>query len=190
MKEINSLDPRNIFLAGKNVVLKVLTKDDVLHSNWYGWFNDEQLCKTLQKHYYPNTLEAQLDFWEKNSNRNDKIQLGICKPGDARLLGIISLNNIDLINRKAEISAVIGEPGARSVNLFVESCKLLFNHAFNSLNLNRIYGGSLSKELVILMCRTLGCREEGVGRSDIYKDGKYCDSYRYGVLKDEFQFKL
>lgn len=190
MKEIKPLDPREVFLVGKSVILKVLTKDDVLNSNWYGWFNDERLCKTLQKHYFPNTLESQLDFWEKNVNANDKVQLGICKIDDGNILGIISLNNIDFINRKAEISAVIGETGARSVTLFVESCKLLFNHAFNSLNLNRIYGGSISKELVTLMCRTLGCKEEGVGRSEIYKNGNYHDSFRYSVLKDEFQFKL
>jgi RimJ/RimL family protein N-acetyltransferase len=190
MKRAIPIDNRQVFLKGRNIILKVLTKEDVLHSDWYGWFNDEQLCKTLQKHYFPNTLEAQLLFWEQNVNAKDKIQLGICKSGDARLLGIISLNNIDFINRKAEISAVIGEQGARNVKLFVESCQLLFNHAFNSLNINRIYGGSISRELVTLMCRTLGCKEEGIGREEIYKEGKYYDSYRYSVLKNEFQFKL
>ncbi len=190
MEASKPIDPRDIFLKGKNVILKVLTRDDVITSNWYGWFNDEEICKTLQKHYYPNTMEAQLDFLQKTINTNDKIQLGICKKEGGNIIGIISLNNIDLINRKAEISALIGETGARNVGLFIESCMLLFNHAFHSLNLNRIYGGSISKELVTLMCRTLGCKEEGVGRSEIYKNGAYRDSYRYAVLKDEFQFKL
>lgn len=190
MNNSKKLDSREVFLTGKKVVLKVLTREDVLQSNWYGWFNDENLCKTLQKHYFPNSIDLQMNFWEKNQNATDKLQLGICKPDDANLLGVISLNNIDFINRKAEISAVIGESGARSVGIFIESCQLLFNHAFNSLNLNRIYGGSISKELVVLMCRTLGCKEEGVGRSEIFKNGKYHNSYRYGILKDEFHFKL
>ena len=43
-------DKRNIFINGKNVYLKVLTKDDVIKSGWYGWFNDELTCETLQKH--------------------------------------------------------------------------------------------------------------------------------------------
>jgi ribosomal-protein-alanine N-acetyltransferase len=189
MNTSKSIDPRDIFLKGEKVVLKVLTKEDATESNWYGWFNDEAICKTLQKHYFPNTREAQLAFYEKNINTNNKIQLGICKPESSNIIGIISLNNIDFINRKAEISAVIGESAGRNINLFIESCNLIINHAFSSLNLNRIYGGSISKELVTLMCRTLGCKEEGIGRSEIYKKGVYHDSYRYGILRDEFQFK-
>lgn len=188
MSNISGIDPRDIFLNGENIILKVLNKEDVIKSNWYGWFNDEELCKTLQKHYFPNTLETQLAFLEANSNSINKIQLGICCKGDANILGIISLNNIDYINRKAEISAVIGEREARSVNIFIEACKLIFRHAFSTLNLHKIYGGSISKEFVMLMCRTLGCKEEGVGREEIYKDGKYVNSYRYGLLKNDFKY--
>lgn len=187
---MKSIDQRDVFLKGKHVLLKVLTKEDVLTSNWYGWFNDQELCKTLQKHYYPNSVEMQLEFWEKSvRNSDDKIQLGICKIDNPKILGIISLNNIDFINRKAEMSAIIGEQEGRGVSLFIEACRLLFSHAFNALNLNRIYGGSISRELVILMCRSLGCKEEGLARQDIYKNGKYNDAYLYGLLKEEFIFK-
>ena len=188
MKE--KIDPRDIFIRGKNVILKTLTKEDVISSNWYGWFNDEQLCKTLQKHYFPNTVEIQMDFLERNiSNSTTKIQLGICRINGGNILGIVSLNDIDYINSKAEISALIGETEGRSINLFIESCQLIFNHAFNSLNLNRIYGGSISKQLVTLMTRSLGCKEEGVARQEIFKDGEYHDCYLYGILKEDFIFK-
>lgn len=60
------IDPRDIFLKGKHVILKVLTREDVMSSGWYGWFNDEELCKTLQKHYFPTTRESQVAFWEQN----------------------------------------------------------------------------------------------------------------------------
>lgn len=187
---MKKIDQRDIFLKGKKILLKVLSKDDVLNSNWYGWFNDEELCKTLQKHYYPNSVEMQLEFWERSIlNSQTKIQLGICKIGDTKILGIISLNNIDMINRRAEMSVLIGEEEGRAVGLFIEACQLLFSHAFYSLNLNRIYGGSISKVLVTLMCRTLGCKEEGVARQDIYKNGKYNDAYLYGLLREEFVIK-
>ena len=185
------IDPRDVFIKGKKVILKVLTREDVLNSNWYGWFNDEELCKTLQKHYFPNSVEKQLEFWENNVlNGRNRIQLGICKSASHELLGIISLNNIDHINSKAEISAVIGEKNNHDVATFIEACKLIFNHGFNSLNLNRIYGGSISKDLVKLMCRTLGCKEEGIARKEIFKNGTYHDSYLYGLLREEFNFKL
>jgi [ribosomal protein S5]-alanine N-acetyltransferase len=183
----NSIDPRNIFLRGKHVTLVALSKEDVISSNWYGWFNDEELCKTLQQHYFPNTLDSQLDFYQKSiSNSSTKLQLGICKVNDPNLLGIISLNNIDFINRKAEISAVIGEAEGRNINIFRESCLLICDHAFNSLNLNKIYGGSISKELADLMCRFLKGKREGLLRADIFKNGAYHDAHLYGILRDEF----
>ncbi|MBN8703041.1 MAG: GNAT family N-acetyltransferase [Bacteroidetes bacterium] len=189
MQEV--IDPRDIFIKGKSVVLKALTKSDVENSNWYGWFNDEELSKTLQKHYFPNSLESQLDFWEKNIlNSRDKLQLGICRTDSSNLLGVVSLNNIDFINRKCEYAIVVGEKSGQNINIFLETTNLIFNHAFNTLNMNRIYGGGISKELVSLMCRSLGCKEEGVSRQEIFKNGEYHDAYRYGILKSEFVFKL
>ena len=57
------INKNEVFIKGKSIYLKVLTKNDVLESNWYGWFNDEKTSKTLQKHYFPNTLENQLTFF-------------------------------------------------------------------------------------------------------------------------------
>jgi RimJ/RimL family protein N-acetyltransferase len=183
----DKIDQRDIFLKGKHVILKVLTREDVIGSGWYGWFNDEDLCKTLQKHYFPTTMESQITFWEKNvRSANDKIQLGICRIGGGQIVGIVSLNNIDYINRKAEFSAIIGDREAQNVIIFTEACKLLLNHGFYSLNLNRIYGGSISKDLVNMMCRVFNFQEEGIKRQEIYKNGKYLDAYYYGMLRDEF----
>jgi len=181
------IDPRDIFLKGKHVILKVLTREDVMSSGWYGWFNDEELCKTLQKHYFPTTRESQVAFWEQNvRSANDRIQLGICRVEGGAIVGIVSLNQIDSINRNAEFSAVIGVREAQNIAIFTEACKLLFNHGFYTLNLNRIYGGSISKELVMLMCRLLKCKEEGISRQEIYKNGQYHDAYRYSLLREEF----
>ena len=74
------IDEREIFLRGKIVNLKILTKEDIYESKWYGWFNDEEACKNLQQHYFPNSIENQISFWEKNiNNSNNNIQLGIIK---------------------------------------------------------------------------------------------------------------
>jgi ribosomal-protein-alanine N-acetyltransferase len=182
------VDPRDIFLKGKTVVLRILTKADVVDSDWYGWFNDAEVCQTLQKHYFPNTVEAQLAFWEQHiADSTTKLQLGICRADDSDLAGIVSLNEIDYINSKAEYSIIIAKKEMRDVTTFIESSRLMFSHAFNTLNLNRIYGGSMSRDLVQLMCRTLNCKDEGVFRSDVYKDGQYLDCYRYGVLRNEFR---
>jgi ribosomal-protein-alanine N-acetyltransferase len=182
-----AINKKDIFLAGKKVILKVLSRDDIDDSNWYGWFNDEELCKTLQKHYYPSTRESQIKFLETEINNSyDKLQLGICQANGGPIIGIVSLNCIDLINRKAEISILVGEREFQKIDLFNESINLMLAHAFKSLNLNRIYGGSISKELVELMCRLFNFREEGIRRNDVFKDGQYCDIYCFGLLRKEF----
>jgi ribosomal-protein-alanine N-acetyltransferase len=183
----NEIDTRDIFLKGRHVILKVLTRDDVMSSGWYGWFNDEELCRTLQKHYFPNTMESQAAFWEKRiQSPSDLLQLGICRPEGGPIVGIISLSSIDFINRNAEFSIVIGDRSAQNLSIFVDSCKLLFNHAFYTLNMNRIFGGSISKELVTLLCRMLNCKNEGISRQQVYKHGQYHDAYRYAVLREDF----
>ena len=183
----SDLDQRDIFLKGKHVILKVLNRQDCIESGWYGWFNDEELCATLQKHYFPTALDAQIVFWEESIlNAQDKIQLGICSLDGGPIVGIASLSHIDLINRKAEFSIVIGERASKNIIMFHEAAKLLFTHGFNSLNLNRIYGGSISRDLVLLICRLLNCKEEGVLRQEVFKNGAYRDVYRYAVLRDEF----
>jgi RimJ/RimL family protein N-acetyltransferase len=112
--------------------------------------------------------------------------LGICRPEGGPIVGIISLSSIDFINRSAEMSIVIGDRSAQNVSIFIDSCRLLFNHAFYTLNMNRIYGGSVSKELVALQCRMLNCKNEGVSRQHVYKHGKYHDVYRYAILREDF----
>ena len=157
-------DKRNIFINGKNVYLKVLTKDDVIKSGWYGWFNDELTCETLQKHYFPNSLENQLEFWNdlnSTSNKETKIQLGVCKKKSNKILGVVSLSNINWINQTAEQSTVMGEKEGKDIKTVTEAWRLIFWHGFNALNLNKIYGGSISKSVVDLICRVAaGNREE------------------------------
>jgi [ribosomal protein S5]-alanine N-acetyltransferase len=185
----NSFDKRDIFIAGKLICLKVLTEQDAVESNWYGWFNDEETTKQMQKHYFPNTKEMQLDFLKNNiQDQNTKMQLGIVTiDNPEKLIGCVSLNNIDYINRKADISTIIGEKEERNIKSFLEANSLLIKHAFFSLNMKRIYGGTMIKEVADIMCRVLGFKHEGVLRKDIYKNNEYHDVYLIGVFKDEFK---
>lgn len=182
------ISKNDIFLEGKHVILKILTEDDIHNSNWYGWFNDEETTKFMQKHYFPNTKEAQLEFYRKEIVGNDKkLQLGICDVKGGPIIGVVSLNNIDYINRKAEVAIIIGEAKYRKVKYMIDTFTLILGHAFNSLNLHRIYGGTIVNEWAELYCRTLGFKREGVLREDVLKNGKYNAVYLIGILKEEFE---
>ena len=187
-----STDKRNIFIKGKNIYLKALTKEDVLISGWYGWFNDQSTCETLQKHYYPNSQQSQLEFLNDlyvGTNKYSKIQLGVCKNHSSKILGVVSLSNISSINQTAEMSTVMGESEGKDLKIVTEAWRLLFWHGFNVLNLNKIYGGSISKSLVDLICRVAAGNPEGTRKKHVYKNGEFVDIYLYGILKSLFNKK-
>lgn len=179
---------QDVFLSGKYVNLCSLTEDDVLSSSWYDWFNDELTCQTLQKHYFPNTRQQQMAFYKQMISDTNKLQLGITDKDKAKLIGVVSLNNIDTINRNAEFSIVIGDSKYRRKKYSSEALKLIFEHGFFALNLHKIYGGSLEmlKPWVDFLKKKFGFVDEGKWIEHVYKNGKYIDCYRIGLLKNDF----
>ncbi len=178
----------DVFLKGDLVDLVVLNEQIVEKTNWYNWFNDEENMRHMEKHYFPNTKEDQIKFFraEISSNRN-KLQLGICHKKDQILIGMISLSSIDHFHRKCEISGFIGEKKYQNLQNFLEANRLLIRHAFEQLNMNRIYGGTLINEIAELYVRALGFSREGTLKDDIYKNGKYNDAYLIAISQEQYK---
>ena len=175
----------DIFIKGENIDLVVLTSEIVEQTNWYNWFNDEENTKHMQQHYFPNSREKQLKYFrDEIEGNNKKIQLGIVKQSNNLFCGVISLSNINYLNRNCEIGLIIGEAEARKLKYFIEAVKLISKHAFDTLNLNRIYSGTISKEIDELFCRVLGFKHEGVLRQAVFKNGAYHDIYQHALLKE------
>lgn len=179
----------NIFIEGKLVDLIILTEDIVNNSNWYQWFNDEQTTLHMQKHYYPNSKEDQIDFFNSQlKNSKTTLQLGIFDKKKSIFFGIISLQNINYFNRNADWSVMIGEKKYRQLIYVNEAIDLLLRHAFFTLNLHKVNGGYVEtlKEWGIFMQRRYNFKVEGRQRAQMYKNGKYLDITLIGLLKEEF----
>jgi RimJ/RimL family protein N-acetyltransferase len=170
----------------------MLTEEDALNSNWYGWFNSAETTYHMQKHYYPNSREAQLDFFNSMVKDKTKIQLGIISKKENVLIGCVSLNNINYINSNAEISVIIGEKEHRDLLKSLESMKLMIEFAFEQLNLNKVYCGvleTLSTNWKKLLMKRLNFHEEGIFFKHAYKNGRYQDVHFLGVFKEEYNKK-
>ena len=178
----------DVFIKGKTVNLVSLTLNVVENTNWYNWFNDEETTYGMQQHYFPNNKEKQKIFFnEKIKDNPGTLQLGIVHIKDDILIGMISLSDINTINKTAEFAIIIGEKKYRNFNNFIEASKLIIKHGFESLNLNRIYGGSIIKEIDTMFCKLLGFSHEGVSKEAVYKNGKYVDNYRHAILKKNYK---
>ena len=183
--------PYDIFLKGEILDLVALNEEIVEQSNWYKWFNDEELMEYSQHHYYPNTKTKQLAFYKSEiENNKSKLQLGIIPKKESKLIGIVSLNGIDFHHRKCEVAGIIGEKEYHNVKFMTEAYRLLLKHAFDELNMYRIYGGTLSKEIALFFCRVFNFKDEGIKRRDVYKNGQYRDVYLIGLLREEYDAGL
>jgi len=176
------------FISGKHIDLRVLTEDDALSTDWFDWFNDELVCQTLQKHVFPNDPISQVEFFRAIQKDRSIIQLGIVMKDSEKLIGVVSLSGIHYVNRNAEFSIVIGDLKQRRQKHSLEALKLLYEHGFYTVNLHKIYGGSLKSLAGWLetLKKVFGFKDEGVWREHVFKDGRYTDVYRIGLLRQDF----
>ena len=177
----------DVFIKGKLIDLVVLNEEVVEKTDWYNWFNDEENTKYMKHHYYPNNRAKQLVFFKSEIENNPKkLQVGIFHKKDKVLIGVISLNDIDFLNRSCNTGAIIGVKKYRKIFCYLEAYTLLLKHAFEQLNMNKISDGTLSKDVADFLIKTVGFKMEGVRRKEYYKNGKYVDFYLIGLLKEEF----
>ncbi len=178
----------DIFIKGKLLDLIVLDEMSIENSNWYKWFNNEETTLHMQKHYFPNTKQMQVNFLEQLYCNQSTLQLGIFDKKKQIIFGVISLSNIDLINRNADWSVLIGEKEYRNLFYVNEAIDLILRHAFFTLNLYKVNGGYVEtlKEWGVFMMKRYNFKEEGRLKSQMYKNGEYLDIFLIGLLKVDF----
>lgn len=177
----------NIFLAGDCCDLVVLSEDLAKNSAWFTWFNNVESTKETEHHRFPNTISDQLNFFQTQVVGNpSSLILGIAEKRKGRLIGVIGLSDINSIDRKAKIAVMIGEAEFRNASVSIEAHRMIISHGFRELNLNRIYGASMTKGWAEFLCRAIGFQMEGTLRQDIYKRGSYHDVYQFAILKEYF----
>ena len=183
------IDERLVFCEGKHVRLKALSAQDVIESGWVGWFNDKEMSEHNQHHYFPNTVEHQHEFL-KSCISPSKLQLGIIdRSDDAKICGVVSLNDIDLIHRHAEIAGIQEKSKTRSnPALFLEAWTLMLRHGFEQLGLQKILGGTFHPHVAGALTRMFNFEVEGIRRRQVFKDNKYQDITLVAVFNDTVRY--
>lgn len=104
-----------------------------------------------------------------------------------RLIGTFAFDHIDWRNRSAEFGIMIGEKVYWNQGYGTEAVRLLAQHGFNTLNLNRIFLHVFENNpRAIRVYEKAGFIHEGRERQAEFKDGKYIDVLVMSILKDEF----
>ena len=174
------------FLVGKYVYLRPLEKEDI-DLGYYKWINDAEICKFNSHYRFPYSKEELENFINSSSKSKEKIVFAVISNKGGQYAGNASLQEINYINRSAEIASIIGIKGHEGLACTLDAYQLLIDHAFNNLNLNRVHGGTLSGHIVgQKIMELLNFTQEGTRRQAVYKNNQYYDIIEYGLLKEEW----
>lgn len=177
----------NPFLIGDRTYLRSIEESD-LNENYQGWFNDAEVCMFNSHHRFPNCKQDMQEYYENVVKTKNNLVLAIVDKESNKHMGNISLQNIDYINKTADFAIIIGDKDFWGKGIGKEAGKLIIEHGFKSLNLNRIYCGTSVENIGMQkLAGSLGFVKEGVARQALYKNGKYNDVINYGLIKYEYQ---
>jgi RimJ/RimL family protein N-acetyltransferase len=174
------------FLTGARIYLRALMDADCA-GPYLEWFNDPEVCRLNGHHRFPYRHEDARAFVQRVNASREELVLAIVRSDDHRHIGNVALQQIDFVSRSAELAIVIGARDCWGQGYSKEAGRLLLEHAFFSLNLNRVYCGTLEHNVPMQRLAVhLGMREEGRRRHAVYKADRYLDVIEYGVLKGEY----
>ena len=101
------------------------------------------------------------------------------------IFGFLCLVMMVLVVTCAEIAILIGRADARGKGLGGEAVYLLARHAFQAMNLHRVFAGTFNPAFVRCV-EKLGWVREGVFRERIWANGAYHDQIWLAQLRRDF----
>ena len=164
-------------LEGKNIILRPLKKSDI--DRTIKWRNDIEIIKQAQLIRFPKTEEMEKLWFENalNDRYNKNIYFAIDEKKSGEFIGIIQLNDIDWISGICVWGFIIGEKSKRGLGYHIEAPRVLFDYAFNVLNLRKISSYPIEfNKATLLMHEMIGdFVEEGRLKNHVYFDNEYHD---------------
>jgi RimJ/RimL family protein N-acetyltransferase len=107
-------------------------------------------------------------------------------------VGYVTLFELDDINRKAELALMIGERSAWGQGFAKEALSTVLRHAFTptdagGLGLHKVWLAVFAENTAARRAyQSIGFREDGILREDMFRDGVWHDQLLMSVLDDEF----
>lgn len=173
-----------IFISGEAVNLCIPSEEDF--DQWASWFNCEKTTKYLEQGKYPNTVALQKDFYSNVLTAGRFLLL--IKSKSMKLLGVISLSEIDYERSRCQIALVCPEKTKEAPLAALESMALVTDHAFQRFGLSRVWAGQAYPGLQTWTnhLNVIGYKTEGFNRNG-FKHGMFeSDGVMISLLKHDY----
>jgi diamine N-acetyltransferase len=176
---------KNPFLIGTTVYLRPLERADA--PTLVPWVNDPEVSRTILLHR-PMNLEAEVAFIDRVNASEHDVVLGVMTKDSDKLIGATGLHHIDFKNRHAAFALSLGDKEEWGKGYGTEATALVVKYAFETLNLNRVWLHVFEyNERAVRVYEKTGFRREGVLRQDMYREGRYWNTYVMAILREEWE---
>lgn len=172
-------------VPGDRIFLSVLHRSDL--PLFARWFSDLELTAYLGQPGMAYTPEQEEEWYERAVRDRDLKTFAIIVRDGQRLIGNISLTNIDQRRQRAALGIAVGDKEAWGKGYGSEAVRLMCAYGFTFLNLYSVY-------LWVLGCNRrahraylkAGFREAGRLRGGMLFDGQRYDDILMEITRDEF----
>jgi ribosomal-protein-alanine N-acetyltransferase len=120
--------------------------------------------------------------------RPDILHLAIHLRESDELIGFLHIAEIEPVHRHCRLGLVIGEKTLWGRGYGAEALRLVADHCFEDLGLNRIVlEVYATNRRMVAMLERVGVPREGVLREHVFRDGGFVDQYGYGLLRRDWE---
>ena len=170
-------------IIGERLYLSPVNAEDV--ETYIKWMNDEAVAVNYSQYSSVVSSKNELKWLYEPGSGIHRYAM-VLNDGDV-LIGSISLQNIDHLNRNAFLSIFIGEEEQRNKGYGAEAIRLILDYGFKTLNLHNIMLSVHAENYAGINCyKKVGFREAGRRREWVFKNGKYLDVIYMDILAREF----
>ena len=122
-------------LVGEKIYLSPRSIEDV--EKFTEWMNDFEITDYTGRSGSIVTLEGERQYLEQTASEENRYFVIVTLDKD-EMIGTVSLERINYVNRSATLGVFIGEEAYRNGGYGTEAIKMVLDYGFNYLNLNNI----------------------------------------------------
>jgi RimJ/RimL family protein N-acetyltransferase len=117
----------------------------------------------------------------------DRFYLAICEKGSDKMIGYLSVDDIDHYNKSCSWSGVKIHPEYQGKKYASEAAKMVQYIVFMEMNMERLSCLVLEDNIASRrLVERAGYKKDGIFRNSIFKNGRYNSQLIYSILKDEY----
>lgn len=176
-------------LMGERIVLRPLEEGDL--PSVARWRNEPRI-RTAFFNKMIVSISGQRRWYEQVlADRTKQYFVSEMRDG-TKPIGLISLIDIDFMNRKAELgTTIVGEQNMWGKGIATEMISLLLDYAFTDLSLNKIYAYAIEANVGSIRAKEKsGFKVEGLLREHHMYEGRFMDVFLYGITDSDWRKRL